>query len=111
LRTVAGTRRGLRDSPLGRAALLAVVLLAAFLVARSCGSSAPGVSQERAVEIARGAIDFEAASVQVRNLPTGVQGKRSWAVSLYNGTIERPTRCRLVQLDADSGRIEAVKEC
>ena len=111
MRSVAGTRRGLRDTPLGRVALLAAVLLAAFLVAQSCGSSAPGVSQERAIEIARGAIDFDAASVQVRNLPTGVQGKRSWAVSLYNGTVERPTRCRLVQLDADTDRVEAVKRC
>jgi hypothetical protein len=105
------TRRGLRDSPLGKAALFLGVLLAAFLVARTCGSTAPDVSQERAIEIAKAEIDFEPTAVQVRNVPRGIQGERAWVVSLYTGKATNPGRCRLVEIDADSGRVDSVRKC
>jgi hypothetical protein len=106
-----GTRRGLRDRPLGKIAILVALLLTALLVARSCGSSQPEVTQAEAVEIARDAIDFEPARVQVRNVPRSLQGHRSWAVSLYTGTPTAPGRCRLVEVDARSGRVVSIKRC
>jgi hypothetical protein len=106
-----GTRRGLRDRPLGKIAILLAVLLTALLVARSCGSSQPQVTQDEAVEIARDAIDFEPTRVQVRNVPRSLQGQRSWAVSLYTGTATNPLRCRLVEVDARSGRVVSIKRC
>lgn len=59
-----------------------VVLLAAFLVSRSCGSSETQISKERATEIARGVIDYEPDRVQVRYLKRGFQSEGFWAVSL-----------------------------
>lgn len=91
--------------------MLAAVLLAAFLVARTCGSSEPSVSQEEAVEIAKRQVDFEPRQVQIRNVPRGIEGRRSWAVSLYTGTVARPGTCRVVEIDAGSGEVAQVREC
>jgi hypothetical protein len=106
----AGTRRGLRDSLAGKVVLLVAVLFVAFLVARTCGSSEPGVSQDEAVEIAEAQIDFEPSRHQVRNVPRGIES-RSWMVSLYTGTPSNPQECRVVEIDADSGRVIQVVEC
>jgi hypothetical protein len=91
--------------------MLAVVLLGALVVARTCGSSEPRVSQEEAVEIAKRQVDFEPRQVQIRNVPRGIEGRRSWAVSLYTGTVARPGACRLVEIDAGSGEVAQVREC
>jgi Peptidase propeptide and YPEB domain len=91
--------------------MLAVVLLAAVLVARTCGSSQPTVSQEEAVEIAKRQVDFEPRGVQIRNVPRGIEGRRSWAVSLYTGTISSPGTCWVVEIDAQSGRVAAIRKC
>lgn len=107
---VAGTRRGLRDSLAGKVVLLVAVLLLAYLVARTCGSSEPGVSQEEAIEIAREEIDFDASQVQIRNVPRGFES-RSWMVSLYTGTPTRPQECSVVEIDADSGRVITIVDC
>ena len=107
----AGIRRGLRDSLAGKLILLVAVLLLAFLVARTCGSSAPDVSQEEAIEIAREQIEFEAEEVQIRNVPRGIEGQRSWMVSLYNGEPINPEECRLVEVDAQGGEVLGVVEC
>jgi hypothetical protein len=106
----AGTRRGLRDSVVGRVVLLVAVLVAAYLVAQTCGSSEPGVSQEEAIEIAREQIDFDASEVQIRNVPRGFES-RSWMVSLYTGTPVNPQECSVVEIQADSGRVVAVTDC
>ncbi len=104
----AGARRALRDTPLGKAAVLLAVLAAALLVARSCGSSEPRVTKEEAVEIARREIDFRPDGVQVRNAPRTLQGRRVWAVSLYTGTAEQPERVTVVEVDAETGRVTAI---
>lgn len=91
--------------------MLAVVLVAALLVARTCGSSEPTVSQEEAIEIAKRQVDFDPREVQIRNVPRGIEGRRSWAVSLYTGTIARPGTCRVVEVDARSGQVNQVREC
>jgi hypothetical protein len=106
----AGTRRGLRDSLAGKVILLVAVLLLAYLVARTCGSSEPDVSQEEAIEIAKEEIEFEPRDVQVRNIPRGFE-ERSWMVSLYTGTPTRPQECRVVEIDAESGDVITVVDC
>jgi hypothetical protein len=107
----AGTRRGLRDSLAGKLVLLAAVLLLAYLVARTCGSSAPEVSQEEAIEIAKGEVDFEPNHVQIRNVPRGIEGQRSWMVSLYTGTPTDPQVCRIVEIEANSGDVVTSADC
>jgi hypothetical protein len=69
------------------------------------------VSQEEAVEIAKRQVDFEPRGVQIRNVPRGLEGQRSWAVSLYTGTPTRPGTCRLVEVDARSGSVIQIREC
>ena len=91
--------------------MLALVLLAALVVARTCGSSQPSVTQEEAIAIAKDQVNFEPRAVQIRNVPRGIEGRRSWAVSLYTGTIDRPGTCRVVEIDAASGRVAQVRRC
>jgi hypothetical protein len=100
----APSTRGLRDRPIGRLALLAVVLVLAALAARSCGSDGT-VSNERAAEVARSVQQFEPDEVQVRLFRRGVDADPLWAVSLYKGTARAPTRVQLVIVDARTGEI------
>lgn len=96
--------RGLRDRPVGRVALLAVVLFLAVLAARSCGSAGT-ITNERAVEVARTVQAFEPDALQVRFFRRGVNAEPLWAVSLYQGTARRPTRVQVVVVDARTGEI------
>jgi uncharacterized membrane protein YkoI len=111
LPTAARTKPALRDRALARIAILAVVLVAALLVARTCGSTEPTVTQAEAIEIAKRQVDFEPRATQIRNVPRGLEGRRSWAVSLYTGTISNPGTCRVVEIDARSGQVVQVREC
>ena len=108
--TAAGSGRGFRDRPLGRVAILVVVLVVAFLVARTCGSTRPAVSAKEAVEIARERIDFDAPNVQIRNVPRGFE-RRAWIVSLYTGSPTNPGRCNQVEIDAESGEVVTIRSC
>jgi hypothetical protein len=101
----AAPRKGLRDRPLGRVAMLAVVLAAALLAARSCADTTPEVSQDRAVEIAMGVKTFEPDDYQVRFVRQGIQGHAVWAVSLYQGDPREPTKVQLVLVDTTTGEI------
>jgi hypothetical protein len=111
LSTNAGTRRGLRDAPLGRFAILIAVLLFAYLVSRSCGDNHPDVETQEAIAIAKEQIDFEPDGVQIRNVPTSLQQHRAWAVSLYTGTPTAPELCQLVEIDAKTGDVLSVSDC
>jgi hypothetical protein len=106
--TAAGT---LRDHPLFKIGAVLVVLLAAFLVSRSCGSVGDEISQDQAVQIAKGQLDFEPDQFQVRLFKKGVNSHPYWGVSLYDGPRTEPTRCRIVQVDAVTGRVAAVNAC
>jgi hypothetical protein len=106
-----GRARGLRDRPLGKAALLLAVLLLAFLASRSCASRDTDVSQEEAVEIAREEVDFEPDRVSVRFVPRGVPSQPYWAVSLSTEDTEgRLERVTVVVVDARTGDVEEVRE-
>ena len=108
--TDAPKARGLRDSPLGKAAILAVVLLAAFAVARSCGSRDTEVSKEEAAEIARREIDYEPDRVLTRFVPRGIHSRPAWAVSLStvaaSGELDRVT---VVVVDGHTGRVVEIR--
>ena len=108
MRTGALTSRTLREGALGKALLLVAVLVAAFLVSRSCGSSEGAITKDEAVEIARREVDYEPDGVQVRNVPEGIRPRRVWAVSLYTGTFRAPTRLTVVEVDAETGQVRDV---
>ena len=87
------------------------ILVLAFIVARTCGRVGDNVSQEKAVAIARDAIDFDAEHHQIRLFKKGLDSHPYWGVSLYNGDRSHPTRCQVVQVDAESGVVAAVNNC
>jgi hypothetical protein len=78
--------RDFRDRPLGRAAIVAVALLAIFLVARGCQREGTEISEDEAVAIAREAVDFEPDKVVVRFMRRGTSFAPHWAVSLSQET-------------------------
>jgi hypothetical protein len=90
--------------------MLVAVLVVAFLVARTCGSTQPEVSSDEAIEIARQQIDFDAPRVQIRNVPRGLK-RRAWIVALYTGEPGNVGRCRQVEIDADSGEVIRIRTC
>ena len=90
--------------------MLAVLVLA-FGVSRSCGAVGDEVSQDDAVAIAKDAIDFEPQDVQIRLFKKGIKSHPYWGVSLYVGPRTNPTRCRVVEVDAQSGAVARVARC
>jgi hypothetical protein len=110
LPTDAGTARGLSDRPLGKVAIVLAVLLAAFIVSKSCGAVGDEISQEQAVAIAREQIDYEPERVMVRLLKRGLKSRPYWAVSLATftdtGALERAT---VVVVDARTGEVGEIR--
>lgn len=91
-------------------AILAAVLLVAFLAAKSCASRDTEVTQDEAIAIAREQIDFEPDRVGVRFIPRGVQSRPFWAVSLSvtdaEGNLDRVT---VVVVNARTGEVAEVR--
>jgi predicted small secreted protein len=87
-----------------------VILVAALLVARSCGETAAEVSSERAVEIATAQVDFEPTGHQIRLIKRGLQSREIWLVGLErrdeNDTLTNATS---VLVDADTGEVIEVR--
>lgn len=102
--SAAPAKRGLRDRPLGRLALLAGVLVVAFALTKGCATSGD-ITNEQAEDIAREVQAFEPDEVQVRFFRRGVNAHALWAVSLYQGTARRPTRVQVVVVDALTGDV------
>ena len=109
--SIDGTARALRDRPLGKLAILAAVLLAAFLVSRSCGDTRTDVSQDEAVVIAKAQVDFEPNDVRVRLQKRGFNSQPFWLVGLGvkgpDGSYEQAIN---VVIDAETGAVEEVRQ-
>ncbi len=103
----AGTdkRKDLRDRPLGRIAILVVVLGIALLASRSCAGGDERVTREQALESARAVAIFEPDDVQVRFLRRGLPSRPYWIVSMYKGTYRNPTVVQVVVVDAATGDV------
>ena len=106
----AGTARGLRDSPLGRIAILVAILVAAVLVAKSCGKTDPALSKEEAIVVAKAAIDYQPECVFVRLIKRGFQSRETWAVSLSKPSGPDTSLVNVVQVDGDTGQVVVVKQ-
>jgi Zn-dependent metalloprotease len=91
--------------------ILAVVLLAALLVARTCGATETEISKEQAIVIARDAVDYTPTREMVRLLKRGLNSQEHWAVSLSveqaDGTLENVT---VVVVDANTGEIVEIRK-
>ncbi len=101
--------RGLRDRPLGKLALLVLVLAAALLVSRSCGSSGVALDKEEALAIALRQVDFQPRCYQARVFRAGIKARSFWAVSLWTLTAKGAfDKVALVVVDAETGRVDRV---
>jgi hypothetical protein len=98
--------RDVRDSWLFRGAALLVALLAAALVARSCGSQGRDVTKDEAIAIAREYWKSDAENAQIRFFQRGIPPQPVWAVSLYDIDAQgRRTNVRTVVVSATTGDI------
>ncbi|HEY7197312.1 MAG TPA: hypothetical protein VH306_08995 [Gaiellaceae bacterium] len=87
------------------------MLVAAFLVSKSCGATQTSVDQDRAISIAQASVDFTPDRSQVRYLKRGLQPHGYWAVSLVvvndAGAV---TRSAVVLVDAESGKVAEIRQ-
>ena len=85
--------------------VIAILFVVAFAVSRSCQKREVAIDKERAVEIARGQIDYEPQRVAVRFMRRGIPSRGYWAVSMP-GT--DPPRVTTVVISASSGDVVEV---
>lgn len=87
-----------------------LVLVAAVIVSRSCGSTETEVSQEQAIAIAKKQVSFEPNDVVIRLQKRGLSLREFWLVGLGikrpDGSFEKATN---VLIDADTGDVAGVR--
>ena len=86
---------------------MAAVLVGAFAVSRSCGTSDIKTTQEEAVATATAEANFDPADTQVRLLRQGIDRHPFWIVSLSTLSPDGDTYADLAvaRVDATSGEI------
>jgi hypothetical protein len=105
------SRRGLRDSVLGRIVLLALVLGLALIAARTCASAGREITYEEAIEIAKENASFEPCSdvrcEQARFIQRGIPPRAYWGVVLSKKLDARgqPTKIESFLVDAATGAV------
>jgi hypothetical protein len=95
-----------------RIAVVAAVLVGAFAVSRSCGTSDIKTTQEEAVATATAEANFDPADTQVRLLRQGIDRHPFWIVSLSTLSPDGDTYTDLAvaRVDATSGEIVEFKQ-
>lgn len=95
-----------------RVAVVVAVLVGAFLVSRSCGTSDIKTSQDEALAKATAEADFEPEDTQIRLLRQGIDRHPFWIVSMStlspNG--QAYTDLAVARVDATSGEIVEFRE-
>jgi len=86
-----------------------MALLAALLVARTCGSNNKEISQDEAIEIAKESASFEPCPqlqcVQIRYVPRGIPVRGFWGVVLSDkiDSDGEPNRTESFLIDVQTG--------
>jgi hypothetical protein len=88
------------------------VLVLAFIFSRSCAKSEIEVSQDEAMAIATGLVDFTPEDPQIRFLRQGIDRHPFWIVSLstLGASGERFTDLAVIRIDATSGEVVEFKQ-
>jgi len=98
--------RDLRDSTLGRIAVIAVVLAVAGVSARACGGGGnDALSKEEAIAAAEDVAIIKGENVLVRYLNQGIPPRGTWIVSFYTGPPRKPITSQTILVDAETGQI------
>lgn len=88
-----------------------MVLAAALVVARTCGSANRQISQDEAIEIAKENAAFEPCPqqqcIQIRYVPRGIPVQGYWAVVLSDELDEegQPNRIQSFLVDVSTGDV------
>ncbi len=111
LSDTARSRGRLTGSTWLRVAVIALLLVVAFVVAQTCQQSQVRVTKDQALATAERQVDFEPERAQIRFLRQGVQSKPYWIVSLSVPGAREDTFRELtfVRINANTGKVEDVR--
>jgi hypothetical protein len=108
----AHARRDLRDQLWFRIAIVVALIALIFAASRGCQRGGQDVSQDEAVEIAEGAVDFEPDpdQTQIRLLRQGLSFDSRWFVGLaQTGPDGEPVNATIVEIDAETGEVVSIR--
>jgi hypothetical protein len=94
-----------------RVAVIATVLVVAFVAAQTCQKSQIRVDKDQAIATAKQRIEFTPERTQIRLLRQGITSKPYWIVSLSIPTQQKDVfrELALVKIDANTGKVDSVK--
>jgi hypothetical protein len=92
-------------------AVIAAVLVVAFIAAQTCQKSQIRINKDQAIATAKERVDFTPTRTQVRMLRQGVTSKPYWIVSLSIPTEQNDVfrELALVKIDANTGKVDSVR--
>ena len=92
-------------------AVIAGVLVLAFVAAQTCQKGQIRVDKDQAIATAKQEIEFTPQRTQVRLLRQGITSKPYWIVSLSIPTDQNDVfrELALVKIDANNGKVHSVK--
>jgi len=94
-----------------RAAVIAAVLVVAFVAAQTCQKSSIRLNKNQAIAKAEAEVDFTPKRTQVRMLRQGLNSKPYWMVSLSRPGKRKGTFSALAvfRINANTGKLERVR--
>jgi hypothetical protein len=94
-----------------RVAVIAAVLVVAFIAAQTCQKSSIRLDKNQAIAKAEAQVDFTPKRTQVRLLRQGLNSKPYWMVSLSRPGKLRGTFSKLAvfRINANTGKLERVR--
>ena len=94
-----------------RIAVIAGVLIVAFVAAQTCQKSSIRLDKNQALAKAEARVDFTPKRAQIRMLRQGLTSKPYWMVSLSRPGRQRGTFSKLAvfRINANTGKVERVR--
>ena len=95
-----------------RVAVIAAVLVVAFVVAQTCQKSQIRLDKDQAIAKATEQVDFKPTSTQIRLLRQGLTSKPYWVVSLSRPRKDEDgfSALAVVRINANTGKVETVNQ-
>jgi hypothetical protein len=93
-----------------RVAVIAAVLVVAFVAAQTCQKSSIRLNKNQAIAKAERQVDFTPKRTQIRLLRQGITSRPYWMVSLSRPGKQPGTFSRLavIRINANTGKVETV---